>query len=107
MLAQPPSPQPSPLYLLCFQGQLNEDLLQLLIHKVDAELLKAIFLHERWKRKWCCVVFCSSGSHEGPQPAVLGCCSRDPGAVLAVGAGQDIPSQAPRAQPHTWNISKP
>ena len=31
-------------YLLCLQGQLDEDLLQLLVHKVDAELLKAVFL---------------------------------------------------------------
>ena len=34
------------LLLLCLQCQLNEDLLKLLIHKVDAELLKSIFLNE-------------------------------------------------------------
>ena len=34
------------LLLLCLQRQLNEDLLKLLIHKVDAELLKSIFLNE-------------------------------------------------------------
>ena len=33
------------LLLLSLQSQLNEDLLQLLIHKVDAELLKPVFLH--------------------------------------------------------------
>lgn len=32
------------LLLLCLQGQLNEDLLKLLIDKVDAELLKSVFL---------------------------------------------------------------
>ena len=32
------------LLLLSFEGELNEDLLQFLIDKVDAELLKAIFL---------------------------------------------------------------
>jgi len=36
-------------YLLSFQSQLNENLLQLFIHKVDAELLKSIFLKERMK----------------------------------------------------------
>lgn len=32
------------LFLLSLQRQLNENLLQLLIHKVDAKLLKPIFL---------------------------------------------------------------
>ena len=32
------------LFLLRLQRQLNEDLLQLLIHKVDAKLFKSIFL---------------------------------------------------------------
>lgn len=32
------------LLLLCLQSQLYEDLLQLLVHKVDAELLKPVFL---------------------------------------------------------------
>ena len=31
-------------HLLCFQRQLNEDLLKLFIDKVDAELFKSIFL---------------------------------------------------------------
>lgn len=31
-------------HLLCFQCELNEDLLQFLIHKVNAELFKSIFL---------------------------------------------------------------
>lgn len=35
------------LYLLGLQRQLNEDLLQLLVHKVDAELFKSIFLQRR------------------------------------------------------------
>lgn len=35
------------LYLLGLQRQLNEDLLQLLVHKVDAELFKSIFLERR------------------------------------------------------------
>lgn len=30
------------MYLLCLQSQLDEDLLQFLIHKVYTELLKAI-----------------------------------------------------------------
>lgn len=34
----------APLYLFCLQGQLYEDLLQFLVHKVNAELLKTIFL---------------------------------------------------------------
>lgn len=34
-------------YLLSFKRELNEDLLQFLIYKVDAELLKAIFLHRK------------------------------------------------------------
>lgn len=37
-------------YLLSFKRELNEDLLQFLIYKVDAELLKAIFLH---RKRWC------------------------------------------------------
>lgn len=36
-------------YLFSFQCQLNENLLQLFIHKVDAELLKSIFLKEQMK----------------------------------------------------------
>lgn len=32
--------------LLCLQGELNENLLQFLIYKVDAELFKSIFLKE-------------------------------------------------------------
>ena len=32
------------LLLLCLQRQLNEDLLKFLIHKIDTELLKPIFL---------------------------------------------------------------
>lgn len=34
-------------YLLSFQSQLNENLLQLLIHKVDTELFKSIFLKKK------------------------------------------------------------
>lgn len=34
-------------YLLSLQSQLNENLLQLLIHKVDAELFESIFLMKR------------------------------------------------------------
>lgn len=37
-------------YLLCFQRQLDEDLLQLFIDEVNAELLKAIFLYEKEER---------------------------------------------------------
>lgn len=33
-------------YLLRLQSELNEDLLQLLVHKVDTELLKAVSLQE-------------------------------------------------------------
>lgn len=48
LLAQQPSwscPTPSvPSHLLSFQGEFDEDLLQLLVDKVDAELLKAVFL---------------------------------------------------------------
>lgn len=35
------------LLLFSFQSQFNEDLLQFLIHKIDAELLKSIFLHHK------------------------------------------------------------
>lgn len=49
----PTALSPAPLYLLSLQGELDEDLLQLLVHKVNAELLEAVFLHEGWKRKWC------------------------------------------------------
>lgn len=35
------------LYLLSLQRQLNEYLLQFLIYKVDAELLKTIFLRRK------------------------------------------------------------
>ena len=35
------------LLLLCLESQLDEDLLQLLVHKVDAELLKPVFLYYR------------------------------------------------------------
>lgn len=35
------------LYLLCLQCQLDEYLLQFLIHKVDAELFKAVFLKKK------------------------------------------------------------
>lgn len=38
-------------YLLSFQSQLNENLLQLLIHKVDTKLFKSIFLKNNWKHK--------------------------------------------------------
>jgi len=38
-------------YLLCLQGELYEDLLQLLVHKVNAELLKTIFLQNDRTRK--------------------------------------------------------
>lgn len=36
-----------PAHLLSLQGELDEDLLQLLVDKVDAELLKAVFLPGR------------------------------------------------------------
>lgn len=38
-------------YLLSFQSQLNENLLQFFIHKVDTELFKSIFLKGKWKQK--------------------------------------------------------
>lgn len=38
-----------PAYLLSFQGEFDKDLLQLLIDKVDAELLKAVFLSREAK----------------------------------------------------------
>jgi DNA-binding protein Fis len=34
-------------YLLRLEGQLDEDLLQLLVHEVDAELFKAVFLSRK------------------------------------------------------------
>lgn len=34
-------------HLLCFESQLNEDLLKLFVHKVNAELLKAVSLKGR------------------------------------------------------------
>lgn len=34
-------------HLLCLQGELNENLLQFLVHKVDAELFKSIFLKKK------------------------------------------------------------
>lgn len=40
------------VYLLGLQRQLNEDLLQLLIHKVDAELLKSVFLKTFKNAEW-------------------------------------------------------
>lgn len=38
-------------YLLSFQSQLNENLLQFFIHKVDTKLFKSIFLQSKWKQK--------------------------------------------------------
>lgn len=42
--AQARTPLPRPAHLLRLQRQLDEDLLQLLIDKVDAELLESVFL---------------------------------------------------------------
>lgn len=33
-------------HLFCLQGELNENLLQFLVHKIDAELFKSIFLEK-------------------------------------------------------------
>lgn len=38
-----------PAHLLCLQGELNKNLLQLFIDEVDAELFKAIFLWRKGK----------------------------------------------------------
>lgn len=38
-------------HLFCLQCELDEDLLQLLVDKVDAELLEAVLLHEMKKKK--------------------------------------------------------
>lgn len=35
------------LLLFCLQCQLNKDLLKLLVHKVDTELLKPVFLRKK------------------------------------------------------------
>lgn len=64
------------LFLFCLQCQLNEDLLQLLVDKVDTELLKTIFLsiHKnifdiimmilrywcQWRWKWYNIIILSS-----------------------------------------------
>ena len=44
------------LLLFSFQSQLNEDLLQFLIHKIDAELLKSIFLHHKNTSTYACKI---------------------------------------------------
>lgn len=36
----------NPTHLLCLERELNEDLLQLLVHVIDAELLKSIALED-------------------------------------------------------------
>lgn len=49
-------------HLLRLQGELNENLLQLLVHKVDAELFKSIFLtrrHEHEANSFCTSVIYS------------------------------------------------
>lgn len=72
----------APAHLLCLQGEFNKDLLEFLIDKVDAELLKAVFL---WREE-------KSASFSGLMLE----------APRAMATGS-----APGSRAHTWKISKP
>lgn len=60
------------IYLLCFKSELYENLLQFFIHKVDTELLKAIFLMNG-KQKWLKYSFQLASGHIIFKIIVLNC----------------------------------
>lgn len=58
-------------YLFCLECELNKDLLELLIHKVDAELLKAILLQAMQEHREHPPFSCTAAPHSDRTPSAV------------------------------------